>query len=68
MTTKTQWLYKMRRCSNMATLDTITERIQKRLSPDEMPAFLLAVDHRKAEITMKKLYDKIPVSVWRYVK
>ncbi|EOD1490162.1 Hha/YmoA family nucleoid-associated regulatory protein, partial [Escherichia coli] len=24
-------------------------------------------DHRLAELTMNKLYDKIPPSVWKYV-
>ncbi len=25
-------------------------------------------DHRKAELTMKKLYDKVPASVWTFVR
>jgi hemolysin expression modulating protein len=43
-------------------------RIEKRLTAEERPAFWLATDHRRAEITMKKLYDTIPANVWRYVK
>ncbi|WP_286203314.1 Hha/YmoA family nucleoid-associated regulatory protein, partial [Escherichia coli] len=27
-----------------------------------------AVDHRLAELTMNKLYDKVPASVWKHVK
>ncbi|EHY9623887.1 hypothetical protein K5A60_004921, partial [Salmonella enterica subsp. enterica serovar Kentucky] len=27
-----------------------------------------AYDHRKAELTMKKLYDKVPASVWTFVR
>ncbi|ELC4346569.1 hypothetical protein RNH23_004802 [Salmonella enterica] len=30
--------------------------------------FNSAADHRLAELTMKKLYDKIPSGVWKYVK
>ncbi|ECB2952088.1 hemolysin activation protein, partial [Salmonella enterica subsp. enterica] len=25
-------------------------------------------DHRLAELTMNKLYDKVPASVWKYVQ
>ncbi|EMR7702094.1 TPA: Hha/YmoA family nucleoid-associated regulatory protein, partial [Escherichia coli] len=25
------------------------------------------VDHRLAELTMNKLYDRVPASVWKYV-
>ncbi|MDM7069495.1 Hha/YmoA family nucleoid-associated regulatory protein, partial [Enterobacter hormaechei] len=27
-----------------------------------------AADHRLAELTMNKLYDKIPSSVWKFVR
>ena len=30
-------------------------------------AFNSAVDHRLAELTMNKLYDRVPASVWKYV-
>ncbi|EDQ2186947.1 hypothetical protein RNH23_004272 [Salmonella enterica] len=29
-----------------------------------MEAFNSAVDHRPAELTMNKLYNKVPASVW----
>lgn len=38
------------------------------LSDDELEHFNAAVDHRLAEMTMGKLYDKIPASIWKYVK
>ena len=65
MKTKQQWLFQLRKCGTLATL---AERIEKRLTAEERPAFWLATDHRRAEITMKKLYDTIPANVWRYVK
>lgn len=37
-------------------------------SNDELETFYAASDHRLAEITMGKLYDKIPASVWKYVR
>ena len=36
-------------------------------TPAEMEAFNSAVDHRLAELTMNKLYDRVPASVWKYV-
>ncbi len=68
MKTKQQWLFQLRKCATLATLETVAERIEKRLTVEERPAFWLATDHRRAEITMKKLYDNIPANVWRYVK
>ncbi|HDP9516602.1 TPA: hypothetical protein P7P19_005148, partial [Escherichia coli] len=37
------------------------------LPPSELESFNAAADHRLAELTMNKLYDKIPPSVWKYV-
>lgn len=37
-----------------------------KLTPEEMEAFNSAVDHRLAELTMNKLYDRVPASVWKY--
>ncbi|ROJ55676.1 hemolysin activation protein [Escherichia coli] len=38
-----------------------------KLTPAELEAFNSAVDHRLAELTMNKLYDRVPASVWKYV-
>ncbi|EEC8807671.1 hypothetical protein KX489_20495 [Escherichia coli] len=32
-----------------------------------LESFNAAADHRLAELTMNKLYDKVPPSVWKYV-
>ena len=37
-----------------------------KLTTEEL-AFNSAVDHRLAELTMNKLYDRVPASVWKYV-
>ncbi|PAV02567.1 hemolysin activation protein [Arsenophonus sp. ENCA] len=68
MKTKQQWLLQFRRCSNEETLYKIAERISKKISGDEYANFQLAVDHRLAEIRMNTLYDKVPASVWKYVR
>ncbi|WP_289347300.1 Hha/YmoA family nucleoid-associated regulatory protein [Pantoea stewartii] len=67
MKTKNEWVLTLRRCSTPGTLQKVAERIQKRLYGNELGVFQLAVDHRKAEITMQKLYDEVPSSVWKYI-
>ncbi|HBS0521292.1 TPA: hemolysin expression modulator Hha [Klebsiella pneumoniae] len=65
---KQDWLRQLRRCKNRETLETVAERISRKLTGDELLRFMMAADHRRAELTMNKLYDKVPVSVWTYVK
>ncbi|EKN4699662.1 hemolysin expression modulator Hha [Yersinia ruckeri] len=65
---KTEWLMRLRRCTTMETLEQIIERKKYSLSVDELETFNSAADHRLAELTMNKLYDKIPASVWQHIK
>lgn len=66
--TKTEWLMRLRRCSSLETLEKVIEHNRYQLSDSEMEAFNSAADHRLAELTMNKLYDKIPASVWQYIR
>lgn len=65
---KQDWLLRLRRCTSIDTLERVIDKNFYELSPDELEAFNSAADHRLAEITMKKLYDKIPPSVWQFVR
>ncbi|EOY9774650.1 TPA: hemolysin expression modulator Hha [Enterobacter hormaechei subsp. steigerwaltii] len=65
---KIDWLMKLRRCSCIDTLEKIIERNKYSLTDEELEYFNSAADHRLAELTMNKLFDTIPSSVWRYVK
>lgn len=67
MKTKQDWFFQLRRCSTLDTLEKIIEKNQNCLPPSELESFNAAADHRLAELTMNKLYDKIPPSVWKYV-
>ncbi|MBL1657418.1 hemolysin activation protein, partial [Klebsiella pneumoniae] len=49
-------------------LEKIIAKNQGTLTSDKIETFNSAVDHRLAELTMNKLYDKVPASVWKYVK
>lgn len=66
MKTKQDWLFQLRRCSTLDTLEKIIEKNQNSLPPSELESFNAAADHRLAELTMNKLYDKIPPSVWKH--
>ncbi|MGO1239058.1 MAG: Hha/YmoA family nucleoid-associated regulatory protein, partial [Hafnia alvei] len=39
-----------------------------KLRKNDLIIFYSAADHRLAEITMNKLYDKIPACVWSFVR
>lgn len=66
--TKKEWLLRLRRCTSSETLETVIEKNRYKLAADELEFFNAAADHRLAEITMGKLYDKVPASVWQFVR
>ncbi|KAA9000048.1 hemolysin expression modulator Hha [Affinibrenneria salicis] len=65
---KIDYLMRLRKCTTIDTLERVIEKNKYELSNDELEMFYSAADHRLAELTMNKLYDKIPVSVWKYVR
>nr|WP_159466434.1 hemolysin expression modulator Hha [Scandinavium goeteborgense] len=65
---KQEWLFQLRRCTSRDTLEKVIEANRYKLTDDEMTIFNSAADHRLAEIIMNRLYDKIPATVWTYVK
>ncbi|CAL1329318.1 HHA domain-containing protein [Candidatus Providencia siddallii] len=66
--TKSDYLMRLRKCTTINTLERIIEKNKYELSDDELELFNSAADHRLAELTMNKLYDKIPASVWKFVR
>ncbi|EOH6338589.1 HHA domain-containing protein [Providencia stuartii] len=66
--TKTDYLMRLRKCTTIDTLERVIEKNKYELSKDELELFYSAADHRLAELTMNKLYDKIPASVWKFVR
>lgn len=64
---KEEWLLRLRRCTSKETLEKIIEKNQHGLNHDELEFFNSAADHRLAELTMNRLYDKVPPSVWQFV-
>ncbi|CNH88497.1 transcriptional regulator [Yersinia ruckeri] len=66
--TKTDYLIRLRKCTTIDTLERVIEKNKYELSDDELELFYSAADHRLAELTMNKLYDKIPATVWQHVK
>ncbi|EFV1989420.1 hemolysin expression modulator Hha [Salmonella enterica] len=68
MKSKYEWLYQLRKCSNKETLEKVAESNRYKLSNDDLENFNSAADHRMAELTMNRLYDKFPASVWQFVR
>ncbi|EFF9667474.1 MULTISPECIES: Hha/YmoA family nucleoid-associated regulatory protein [Enterobacterales] len=66
--TRHDYLFKFRRSSSLETLDKVFEHMRDNVAPQELMDFMSAYDHRKAEITVGKIFDKVPPSVWRLVK
>lgn len=66
--TRQEWLLQLRRCTSKDTLEKVIDKNTYCLSSDELEEFNSAVDHRLAELTMGKLYDKVPPEVWKFVK
>lgn len=50
---------RLRRCQTIDTLERVIEKNKYELSDNELAVFYSAADHRLAELTMNKLYDKI---------
>ncbi|EBW5029005.1 hypothetical protein DPS16_23100 [Salmonella enterica subsp. enterica serovar Enteritidis] len=48
--------------------DGLKKPLTYKLSNDELESFNSAADHRLAELTMNRLYDKVPASVWQFVR
>ncbi|TCL03742.1 hemolysin expression modulating protein [Sodalis ligni] len=65
---KVDFLMRLRRCSTIDTLEKVIEHMKERLPAAELADFYGAADHRLAELTMGKLYDKVPPTVWQFVK
>lgn len=66
--TKTDYLMRLRRCQTIDTLERVIEKNKYELPDNELAVFYSAADHRLAELTMNKLYDKIPTSVWKFIR
>ncbi|EBR8157645.1 hemolysin expression modulator Hha [Salmonella enterica subsp. enterica serovar Kottbus] len=68
MKSKHEWLFQLRKCSTKDTLEKVAELNRYKLSAEELEMFNSAADHRLAELTMNRLYDRVPASVWQFVR
>ncbi|EIC1587337.1 hypothetical protein K9692_004793 [Escherichia coli] len=65
---KQKYLMKFRKCSTFDTLEKVYSRLNEKITGSDSFSVSSAYDHRKAELTMKKLFDKVPASVWSFVR
>lgn len=66
---KEQWLFRLRQCRTIHTLEKIIEHHKYNYTGgNSEEGFHSAADHRLAELTVGKIFDKIPPGVWKLVK
>nr|WP_329809280.1 Hha/YmoA family nucleoid-associated regulatory protein [Pantoea ananatis] len=53
---------KFRRCRSIDTLETVYEHLKYEGDAKEEYAMTSAYDHRKAELTVDKSFDRVPAS------
>ncbi|MEN4569160.1 Hha/YmoA family nucleoid-associated regulatory protein [Pantoea agglomerans] len=61
--TKTGWLMRFRRCRSIDTLETVYEHLKYKGDSKEEFTMNSAYDDRKAELTVGKLFDRVPACV-----
>lgn len=66
--TKSDFLSHFRRCSRRDTLDEMVSCMENDPGMRErISAIYSAADHRRVEIALGKLFDKIPKGAWKYI-
>ncbi len=65
---KQSFLFKFRKASNIDTLERMYEHMRDKVDDNDVAFFLGAYDHRKAELAVGRIFDKVPASAWKYVK
>nr|WP_233341630.1 Hha/YmoA family nucleoid-associated regulatory protein [Escherichia coli] len=60
--------FQLRKCTSRDTLEKkLLRLIVTSCLYQNQRHFYSAADHRRAELVMNKLYDKVPSGVWKYV-
>lgn len=49
-------------------MEKVIDKNKYELSERDLQVFYSASDHRLAELTVGKLFDKVPASVWKLVQ
>nr|WP_089529240.1 hemolysin expression modulator Hha [Pantoea ananatis] len=66
--TREDWLFRLRKINRIDTLEKVIDKNKYELSERELVVFYSASDHRLAELTVGKLFDKVPASVWKLIQ
>lgn len=67
-----EWVIRLRRFKSRDTLEAVAARMQAKaaaISLEDERAVIAAIDHRRAEIAARRLYDpgKVPAGVWALI-
>lgn len=68
MKSKMEYVRQLRRLNNPDNLERVIDHLAGKLSAGECCTLHEAADHRRAEIIMNTHFDKVPKTVWRYVR
>lgn len=66
--TRDEWLLKFRRHQSPDTLEKVYEMLKYSGDPADEYAMTCAWDHRRAELATGRLFDRVPMHVWRFVE
>ncbi|WP_137462421.1 Hha/YmoA family nucleoid-associated regulatory protein, partial [Escherichia coli] len=66
--TKQEWLYQLRRCSSVNTLEKIIHKNRDSLLNSERESFNSAADHRLEELITGNLYDRKHKETWKNLR
>ncbi|HCA3439748.1 TPA: hypothetical protein MO340_004312 [Salmonella enterica subsp. salamae serovar 35:g,m,s,t:-] len=58
----------LRRLHDVSNLEKVVEHMESKLTTDEALTLQEAADHRRAELAVGQLFDKVPKSAWKYVR
>lgn len=65
---KKEWLLVLRQCTKEATLERVIEKKNYELTDAELAVFWGAADHRLAELIAGRLFDRVPLSMWKLIR
>lgn len=68
MKTKMDLVRQLRRVSNETHLEMVVDRMAQKVSKEESYVLQEAADHRRAELALGKIFDKVPKEAWKYVR
>ncbi|HFE3442935.1 TPA: Hha/YmoA family nucleoid-associated regulatory protein [Klebsiella aerogenes] len=68
MKTKMDLVRQLRRVSDETHLEMVVSHMEQKMEKEQTYVLHEAADHRRAELAVGKIFDKVPKEVWKYVR